>query len=133
MKSDIITLTLPCNFTQQEIDERRDQFNALFCECDNVEQEKAEVVKTYNAQLKALHAKMRALSHAIVRKGEDRAVECVVFPHTPTTGLKMTVRKDTQEVVSTETMTDAERQENLFDDGPGCDTPAPDLLSKAAV
>jgi hypothetical protein len=111
-----ISLSLACVYTSEEMDEKRDRLSASILEYDKCEDEKAEVAKTYNENLKALRVEMRSLSRAINRKGEDRPVDCVVEFHNPEIGFKTTIRTDTGEIVRQEPMTDDERQENLFEE-----------------
>lgn len=111
-----LVLTLPVDYSQQELDERRDRLSAAALEYDAVEDEKKSASSVYNEQLKALRGEMRQIAKQIHRKGEDRAIDCIAEMHTPSVGFKTVIRLDTGEVVKTEPMTDDERQENLFEE-----------------
>jgi hypothetical protein len=111
-----LSLQLRCEFSQQELDDKRDRLSTALLEYDKVEDEKREASKCYTESLKALRGEMRSLSKQINCKGEDRAVDCFARFHDPSIGFKTFVRLDTGEVVKTEQMTDDERQEGLFEE-----------------
>jgi hypothetical protein len=116
MKGKRITEFLPVEFTQDELDEKREQLSSTVLKYDDVEDEKKRIAKGYTEQLQGLRGDMRRLSKDIRRKNENRTVDCVARFHDPTPGMKTIVRLDTGEVVRTEGMSHDERQENMFDD-----------------
>jgi hypothetical protein len=116
MKGKRLELTLPVDFTQEELDDRRDRLSSAALRYDAVEEEKKTSNAHFTDQLKALRGEVRSLAKAIRRKKEDRDVPCVARFHDPSPFFKTVIRMDTGEVVRAEPMTHDERQDNLFED-----------------
>jgi len=112
-----IRLDLPVNYTQEELDAKRDVLTQTVLQHDAVEEEKRVTPKRLGDQMKALRADMRRLSADIRRGHETKPVDCVARFHDPSPSFKTIVRLDTGEIVRTEAMTEDEMQENLFEDG----------------
>lgn len=116
MKQDrTVEMLLPVEFTQAELDEKRDRICAALGEYDDVENEKTAVSKEYGERLKALSGEMRKLAMHIKAKQEDRKVSCKIQYHQPSTLYKTVVRIDTGEIVRTEPMSQSEQQDDMFD------------------
>jgi hypothetical protein len=111
-----LTLRLYSEFSQQELDDKRDRISGAMLEYDDVEAEKKESNKEFSEAMKGLRGEMRSLAKAIKRRGEDRDIDCLAKFHDPQIGFKTIVRLDTGEIVKTEPMTDDERQDNLFEE-----------------
>jgi hypothetical protein len=111
-----IDLDLVCELSTEEVNERPQQMSAAMTEYDQVESDKKDAVKEYTEQMKELRGRMRRLSRTITSKTESRIVKCCTYFHTPVVGTKRTVRLDTGELVREEPMTNAECQDNLFNE-----------------
>lgn len=79
-------------------------------ERNQAEAERRSLQSTLAARIKDFETKINALSSKINQGYETREVACVWLMDTPRTGLKTLVRKDTNEELRTETMTQADAQ-----------------------
>ena len=111
-----ITLSLHCEFTDQELAEKAQELSQATIELREAEEEKAAVSKTYSENIKEIRGRMGGLARAYKARGETRLVECVVRMNEPEPLQKTTIRMDTGEVVKAEPMTEEERQEKLFEE-----------------
>ncbi len=114
MKGKRLTLSLRCEFTSEELQEKGEELSAIVLRYEEVDEERKTVSQTYREQLSDLRSDRKRLSSLIRKKGEDRPVECIAKFHDPHVGEKTIVRLDTGEIVRIEPMTDEERQDNLF-------------------
>lgn len=108
-------VNLRCEYTDAELAEKRDELSNVVIGAQEVEKRKADAAKDFKENLDALYSRSNILAFQIKSRGENRAVECVIELNKPTNGLKTTVRLDTGELVTTEPMTDEERQDKLFE------------------
>lgn len=109
-----ITLSLRCEYSDEELAEKRDEMSNVVLGAHEVEARKADAAKAFKEQLEALYSRLDVLARQVKNRGESRAVDCAVTLNKPTIGIKQIVRLDTGEFVKDELMTDDERQENLF-------------------
>jgi hypothetical protein len=109
-----VTLALHCDYSPEELNERRDELATVVLRHHEVERQKADSMKDFKERLDALDTRRDQLAHQIRDKGEPRAVECAVDMNRPQPGIKRTSRLDTGEFVKDELMTDQDRQQNLF-------------------
>jgi len=82
----------------------------------NAENDKAEELSQYNADIKAHRASITKLAQQINLGYQMTEVECPVKYNDPKVGQKSIVHPKTGTVLATEAMAEEERQENLFDD-----------------
>ena len=111
-----INLSLHCEFSDDELAAKAQELSQATIELREVEEEKAEVSKTFSEQIKELRSRMSGLAKAYKARGETRLVECLVRMNEPEMLQKTTIRIDTGEVVKVEPMTDEERQQELFEE-----------------
>lgn len=111
-----IVLDLMCDLGNDEVNDRAQQLSSTISRNDEVDAEKRASAKHYAEQLNALGGQIRKLSGVIRQRAESRPVACAVLFHSPSTGTKRIVRKDTGEVVRDEAMSQFEMQNNLFED-----------------
>lgn len=116
MKKSKISLSLPVEYVQAELDEKASRLSSAMLEYDEIEEQKKAATSQFSDQLKAIRGEVRQLAKQIRRKGEDRAVDCIVQFHTPQPAFKTIIRQDTGEIVRTEAMSYEESQENLFEE-----------------
>jgi len=115
MRATTIKEHLKCSFTEQEIKERAIQ---LAQECraqEEIDNEKKQVMRDFNAKLAAHAAKISMLSNQINSGYEYRYVDCDIIYDSPTVGKKHIVRNDIFDTVRIEDMTAEEMQGELFD------------------
>lgn len=79
-------------------------------ERNQLEARRGELQSTLASQIKAFNVKINELSSKINQGYEMREVECIWLMDTPRTGLKTLVRKDNNEELRSETMTQADAQ-----------------------
>jgi hypothetical protein len=82
----------------------------------NAENDKAEELSQYNADIKAHRASITKLAQQINLGYQMTEVECPVKYNEPKVGQKSVLHPKTGTVLATEAMAEEERQENLFDD-----------------
>src|SRR5271166_2049216 len=111
-----LTLDLECQLTADELQDRGQQISTAMVRYDEVEETKKAANAEASDEMKGLRTKMSELAHVIRKKAETRPIECLVKFHTPEVGVKRIIRKDTNEIVRDEPMSESERQNNLFDD-----------------
>lgn len=105
---------LQCKLTEKELLEVGKQLGEANEDLVQIENEKSEVVASFNAKSTAAEAKISDLSRKVRNGYEYRQVPCLVEFDTPKVGMKQTVRTDTNEVVEKPTeMTDDEKQLEL--------------------
>ena len=109
-----INVSLQCEYTPEELNEKRDELSATVIEANLVEGKKSDAAKAFKEELDALYSRTGILARQIKIRGEFRGVECAVEMNKPVTGVKRIVRLDTGELVKDEPMTYDERQDNLF-------------------
>jgi hypothetical protein len=105
---------LVCVLTDGELQSRATMLCNTVGEIDQVQHDKKDAMKEYQDQLTALQEQQRKLVRTIRERSERRIVACAVLWHTPAEGVKRIVRLDTGEPIAEESMTDSEKQLNLF-------------------
>ena len=108
-----LTLSLRCEYSDPELNLKRDELSTVILRQGEVEERKSSVNRTFKEELDGLYSRASDLARQIKARGQDRAVECVVEFHKPNIGEKTIIRLDTGELVRTEVMTDSERQEEI--------------------
>jgi hypothetical protein len=108
-----MTLELRCEYTDEELALKRDELSTVIVHQGAVELRKAEVNRGFKEELDGLYSRANELAHQIKKRGENRAVECLVEFHQPNVGEKTIIRLDTGEQVRVEPMTEDERQEEI--------------------
>lgn len=104
---------LRCEYTDLELDEKRDELSEAVIKAGEVEGTKADAAKHFKDQLDILYARSAELSQQIKARGEHRLVDCAVEMNKPNVGEKTVIRLDTGEMVEIKVMTDDERQEEI--------------------
>jgi ribosomal protein L13E len=79
---------------------------------------KKEKYSEFTVQMKLTRGEMSLLAKEIKSKRETREVKCETHLDMPNAGMKQTIRLDTNEVVRTERMGQAELQANMFAGAP---------------
>ncbi len=112
----MLTLTLPCVLTEQELADRGQSLAKITQEIETKEEEKKASAKIFKDELDAMVGTSLTLSRAISTKTEDRPVECRK-EYNVRKGTWKIIREDTAEVTEAGTMTDEERTmgKTLFD------------------
>lgn len=108
-------LQLRCEYSEQELAEKRDELSSVTIGAHEVEQRKADAAKEFKEQLDTLYSRGDVLAHQIKARGENREIDCVIELNKPTVGIKRIARLDTGEFVKDEAMTEEERQIGLFE------------------
>ena len=111
-----LSLSLPCEFTEDELAVKAKELSLATLELREVEEQKAEVSKSFTERIKDIRSRMSQLAKEYKARGEKRLVDCIVKFNQPEPLQKTTIRLDTGEVVKVEPMTDEERQEKLFEE-----------------
>lgn len=111
-----VKIKLRCEYSESELNEKRDEISNVIIGAHEVETRKAETNKIFKEQLEALYSRRDVLAHQIKDRGESREVECAVELNKPVEGTKRIVRLDTGEFLRDEAMTDDERQMRIFDE-----------------
>lgn len=108
---------LQYQFSHDEIHQKGLELARLSSEAEAIENERKSVASEFKAKLDSIGAQMHTLGNHINNGYEHRYIECTVKFHDPNTGIKSTYRNDTGELVSKQTMTGAEMQEEIaFED-----------------
>lgn len=121
---------LPVMLTETEMTERRDRLAAREQELIAVEAEKKETMGEFRERMKPIKADLASLSLAIVKRSEDREVDCE-WRDSLVNGQLELVRLDTLEVIERETSDEAAAdaaQPSLFG---GARPTAPTLVCSA--
>ncbi len=108
-----ITQRLRCLLTDDEKIEAGKQLAEANNELKEIEDDKAQVVSDFKAKTTAVEAQVAILGGKLRSGYELRPVECHVLFDQPQPGQKQIIRLDTKETVSTELMTDEEKQKLL--------------------
>lgn len=108
-----ITLTLRCNLTDPEKINAGKELAEATNQLTELENDRKQVADSFKAKITAEDAKVASLSNKVRSGYEFRQVPCLVHFDEPTTGMKRTVRTDTNEQVSVEAMSEGEKQRNL--------------------
>lgn len=109
-----IELELPCALTDEEVQSCGRMLGETVSQIDDTQETRTATMKEFKERLVGLNETQRKLARIIRNRVENRMVMCVVQFHTPAEGIKRIVRGDTGEVVDERTMTDSEKQMNLF-------------------
>ena len=112
----LIERKLICHLTDAELQSRGRMLSETIALIDQVQSARAQVNKEFKEKITGLQEEQRRLAAAYVNRAEERLVECAVQFHRPSEGIKRIVRTDTGEVIAEESMTDQEKQLNLFGD-----------------
>ena len=104
---------LRCDFTVEEMNERRDELSAATIQIGTIEEQKASANRAFKEHLDGLYSQTSKLAHEIKNRNELRSTECIVELNKPHVGEKTIIRIDTGELVSIEAMTAEERQEEF--------------------
>jgi hypothetical protein len=99
--------------TDEEIREKSRALADKATELNRLEEDKKRASSHFGAEVKAARGEITRLSQFITSGYELREVRCEVWYHKPKPGLKLTIRTDTEEIVSTGTMNSAEMQMRL--------------------
>jgi hypothetical protein len=113
MKVKKLSLTLPCQYTDAELADKRDALADITIAIDTVENRKSDAAKAFKEELDGMYANCGKLAHQIRAREEHRLIDCIVEMNKPQVGEKTTIRLDTGEMLKVEVMTDAERQEEI--------------------
>lgn len=116
---------LRCNFTEAEINEKAKILASENRNYSEIENDKKSVTADFAARLAESKAKIDRISNNINSGYELRRVNVEIRLHDPVEGKKTIVRLDTNEVVETVQMSDAEMQEEL--DFENTTNPAPEM------
>lgn len=108
-----LTLVLRCEYSDEELAERRDELSNTIIESAQVEDKKSDANKHFKEILDGLYSQSAKIAYQIKDRGEDRPVECAVEMNNPNVGEKTFIRLDTGEVFRTESMSEEERQEEI--------------------
>lgn len=108
-----ISRILRCDYSAEELDEKRDELANATIEIGRVEEQKASVNRQFKEKLDGLYSETAELAAQIKERHELRATECIVDLNKPNVGEKTIIRTDTGEMVAIEVMTMEERQEEL--------------------
>jgi hypothetical protein len=109
-----VELELPTMLTDDEVQSRGSMLVETIWAVDATNSERTSAMKTFKERLVGLNEQQRKLAVIIRERSEPRMVSCMVLFHTPCEGIKRVIRMDTGEVVREETMTNSEKQLNLF-------------------
>jgi hypothetical protein len=109
-------LKLRVDLTLEEKAVLSDQLAQAVENLHNAENDKAEELSQYNADIKAHRASITKLAQQINLGYQMTEVECPVKYNEPKVGQKSVLHPKTGTVLATEAMAEEERQENLFDD-----------------
>jgi hypothetical protein len=104
---------LPCPLTSKELLERGQQLAAVQEESEQLEEARKAADATAKAEIKRLDERATRLRRDIIRKEEDRDIECDVA-HDYIHGLVTVTRVDSGEVVEERPMRMEERQATLI-------------------
>lgn len=102
---------LRCNLTENEVLEISRDCAQKVAERDRLEADKKRVTNDFDAQITACEAVISSASEKVRSGYEMRSVRCTVFFDQPVRGRKTTVRNDTDAVVETLDMTEADQAE----------------------
>lgn len=102
---------LRCNLTENEVLEISRDCAQKVAERDRLEADKKRVTKDFDAQITACEAVISSASEKVRSGYEMRSVRCTVFFDQPVRGRKTIVRNDTDAVVETLDMTEADQAE----------------------
>jgi hypothetical protein len=108
---DIVKI-LPVKLTKDELREKGEKLAELIGQAEALKTEAKDRAKDYRDQLEILSEETGHLASIVRAKAEDRDVECRVEKNFDR-GVVETFRNDTGETVSTETLTEEERQEAI--------------------
>lgn len=108
-----VTQRLRCNLSDEEKINAGKELAEATNELSSIEEDKTQVMADFKAQVTAQEAKVSMLSNKLRSGYELRNVQCEVIFGVPESHQKQTVRLDTNEIVSTETMSEEEKQGNL--------------------
>lgn len=95
-------------------------------ERNQLDARRREVASTLAAQMKAHETRIAELTAKIMQGYEVRDIECMWLMDTPRTGMKTMVRKDNNEEIRTETMSQADAQLGMDLQPPTEEPPAED-------
>lgn len=104
---------LKYEFSQDEIRQFGIDLARLSSEHSELEDEKKSVTSQFKAQMDAKHAEIQAVSNKINSGSERRSVDCEWRYNQPNSGMKQLWRLDTQEILTTTSMTAEEMQLEL--------------------
>jgi hypothetical protein len=116
MKIKKLSLQLPCQYSDDELAEKRDRLSDVIIAIGETEFRKTTAAKAFKEELDGLYSESGKLAHQIKDREETRMVDCVCEMNKPQVGEKTTVRLDTGEMLKVEVMTDEERQEEIVFD-----------------
>ena len=106
------TMTLPCQLTSTELDERRDKLVALVAKADALEDEKKMQATAIKGKIETVESEMRDLAYEIRTRKQQRPVE-IKRDKDLIRGVEEIIRLDTGEVVETRHLSPHERQGEL--------------------
>jgi len=92
-----ITMPLRHDFSDDELDEMRDNLVELIGEQTTQKLEKKEVVKSYNDKLKDIESRVKVIAQHISDRYTDRDIACTVEYNSPERDVKTITRLDTNE------------------------------------
>lgn len=110
--SDTFIKILPVKLTSPEIQAKGEKLADLIGQAQEAKTEAKDRAKSYRESIEILEDEASILASVVRAKAEDREVECKAEKHFER-GVIEVVRIDTMETVSTEPMTEEQRQEAI--------------------
>jgi hypothetical protein len=104
---------LKCEFTHEEIHAKGQQLARINAELSAIESEAKAVASNFKAMKDGKVSEIEVLANHINTGFEHKHVPCLVIYNSPNATMKQVVRKDTGEIIRTESMTADELQLEL--------------------
>jgi hypothetical protein len=104
------------NFTPEEMAEKAQVVAQSYQRLAGAKEEKAAAASQYAERIKSEEALLGKTTREMSQGWETRPVDCKIAYNVPNTGIKTIYRGDTEEILKTESMSQDELQERLFED-----------------
>ena len=105
-------------FTHEEIHQKGGELARINSELMAIESEAKASASNFKAKKDVKLSEIEVLSNHINSGFEHRYIPCIIIFNSPNSGMKQLVRKDSGEIIKTESMTSDELQTKLFDETP---------------
>lgn len=105
---------LKYEFTEEETRQKSKQLALAVQQQTTAQEEQKAAAAQFKERIEGCASQIGRLSREINTGWEMRTIECDVFFHVPTQGMKRIMRPDTGEIVREEPMLSHELQEELF-------------------